>query len=54
MTTTKDLKIRLDEKTHRTFKVKLAKNSHTAQDVLESAVYDYLEGNYVPGAKFSE
>lgn len=34
--------IRLDEHEHKAFKVKLAKNGHTAQQVLLAAVHDYL------------
>lgn len=44
----KDLKIRLDEKTHKALKVKTAKNDTTAQAVIEQAVKVYVGKKIAP------
>jgi predicted transcriptional regulator len=38
----KSLTVRLDDETHKAFKVALAKNGQKAQEVLERAVKEYI------------
>lgn len=39
----KSLTVRLDDKTHKEFKIVLAKNGQKAQEVFERAVKEYIE-----------
>jgi hypothetical protein len=43
----KDIKIRLDEKTHKALKVKTAQNGTTIQDATENAIKVYV-GHKIP------